>query len=155
METMWLIPVHVRPVVSFDGIGKKEIKDPSSGLDRFNLTDVGDAFFFVFKENGAEIISKGVDLPFPWELVFKVDREPKASLRGMKVGPSTYRSIFKLIFFEADDVNQMIRRSLDIIGRDILDSPYWDDATWQLFQKQYKLSRNEVIKTNDMALKKL
>lgn len=155
METIWLIPVHVRPVISFEGLGRNEIRDPASGLDRFNLTDVGDAFFTVFRDMGAEIISKGVELPFPWELVFKIDKEPVASLRGLKVGPSTYRSIFKLIYFEGEDVNKMIRSSIDLIGREVLKSPYWDDATWQLFQKHYKLSRMSVMESNDGILRNL
>jgi hypothetical protein len=149
MQTIWLIPVHVRPVVSFEGLKRNEIIDPAMGLDRFNLTDVGDAFFQVFNEAGADIITKGVELPFPWEMVFKVDKEPKASLRGLKVGPSTYRSIFKLVFFEGDDLNGLIRNILDRIGRDTLESPYWDDGTWQLFQKLYKLSKNNVFQSND------
>jgi hypothetical protein len=155
METIWLIPVHVRPVVSFEGLRKNEIKDPASGLDRFNMTDVGEAFFKIFKEKDADIIQKGVTLPYPWEMVFKIDKEPKASLRGLKVGPSTYRSIFKLVFFEENDVNELIQRSLNEIGRNVLESPYWDDSTWQLFQKLYKLSRNSVIESNENVLGKL
>jgi hypothetical protein len=139
-------------VVSFEGLRKKELKDPATGLDRFNLTDVGEAFYTSYSENGADIILKGVDLPFPWEMVFKINNEPKASLRGLKVGPSTYRSIFKLLFFEEDDVRTIIRRSLDLIGRDVLESPYWDDITWQQFQKQFKLTKDQVIGSNDRVL---
>ena len=155
METIWLIPVHVRPVVSFEGLGNGEVKDPTTGLDRFNLTDIGDVLFRQFTAIGAEIVFKGVELPFPWEIVFKINKEPKASLKGLKVGPSTYRSIFKLIFFEGDDVYTIIKDCLDEIGRDVLDSPYWDDPTWQQFQKVYKLQRDKVIGTNAETIKKL
>jgi hypothetical protein len=88
-------------------------------------------------------------------MVFKMGKEPKASLRGLKVGPSTYRSIFKFIFFEGDEVNGMIRSALGEIERDILDSPYWDDTTWQMFQESYRLSRRSVIESNDACLERL
>ena len=155
METLWMIPVHVRPVVSLEGMRKNEIMDPSSGLDRFNLTDVGEAVFGEFRDNGAEVIAKGVEPPFPWELVFKIDKDPKASLRGMKVGPSTYRSIFKLMFFDSEDVIRIIRGSMERIGRDLLESPYWDDDTWQMFQNQYRLSRNVVVGSNIKILERI
>jgi len=147
-----MIPVHVRPVVSFDSLKKKELKDPTTGLDRFNLTDVGKALFTAFDERKADLVLKGVELPFPWEIVFKMNNEPQASLRGMKVGPSTYRSIFKLLFFDNEEVLSIIKRSLELVGRDVLRSPYWDDITWQAFQKQFRLSKDEVVTSNDRIL---
>ncbi|MGA1792905.1 MAG: hypothetical protein ACMUHM_03050 [Thermoplasmatota archaeon] len=148
METVWLIPVHVRPVISYDGLLEGNLKDPASGLDRFNLTDVGEAFYKTFRENGAELKLKSVELPFPWEMVFKVDGDPKASLRGIKVGPSTYRSIFKLLYSDEGPVRNMVRDCLSSIERDPLDSPYWDDANWQTFQKLLRMSRDSIVKAN-------
>ena len=148
METLWLIPVHVRPVVSYEGLTKGVVRDPSSGLDRFNLTDVGEVFYGTFRSRGGEVKFKNIDLPFPWEMVFKFKGEPKASLRGIKVGPSTYRSIFKLVHFDDPGVNEIIGECLSDLGRDPIDSPYWDDANWQLLQKQLRISRNTIVSTN-------
>ncbi|MGA1820185.1 MAG: hypothetical protein ACMUHU_04160 [Thermoplasmatota archaeon] len=152
METVWLIPVHVRPVISYDGLLRGNLEDPASGLDRFNLTDVGEAFYKTFHGNGAEIRLKNLELPFPWEMVFKVEGDPKASLRGVKVGPSTYRSIFKLLYSDEAPVREMVRESLSLIGRDPLDSPYWDDVNWQLFQGALKLSRDSIVRANGKLL---
>jgi len=154
MEAVWMIPVHVRPVISHDGLLGGSLKDPSSGLDRFNLTDIGEVFYRTFKEKGAEVRLKNVELPFPWEMVFKFDGEPKASLRGIHVGPSTYRSIFKLIHFGDPPVVKMVKDCLSSLERDPLESPYWDDANWQLFQNIIKLSRDSIIGSNERFMER-
>jgi hypothetical protein len=152
MKTLWLIPVHVRPVVSYEGLTSGLLRDPATGLDRFNLTDVGESLFKNLSSNGFDIKLKGVDLPFPWEMVFKLEGEPKASLRGIRVGPSTYRSIFKLMFEEDRSTSGPVLSTVTSLGRDPLDSPYWDDVTWELFLGQFKMDRSKVISSNRSIL---
>jgi hypothetical protein len=152
MEILWLIPLHVRPVVSYDSIQGGTLADPPSGLDRFNLTDVGEAFFNTFQENGGVLRFKGVSLPFPWEMVLKINGESKASLRGVKVGPSTYRSMFKLAFFEEEEVCSIIGAALEKLNRDPLESPYWDEETWEKFFKMMKISKAKIEESNGRTL---
>ncbi|MBN1389185.1 MAG: hypothetical protein JXA22_00930 [Candidatus Thermoplasmatota archaeon] len=148
METYWIIPIHVRPVISYNAIMDGRITGPSSGMDRFNLTEVGDLILGHFRDNGAEMRLKNVEPPFPWEMIFRMDGEAKASLLGLKVGPSTFRSIFKLLHTGEPGVVSIISDSLSSLGRDPLDSPYWGDAEWQSFQKMYRLTRDRIASDN-------
>jgi hypothetical protein len=152
MKTLWLIPLHVRPVISYEGLIRSVLRDPATGLDRFNLTDVGEAFFRNLSSSGFDLKIKGVDLPFPWEMIFKLHGEPKVSLRGIRVGPSTYRSIFKLIFEEEGTVSGLVLSTVRSMGRDPLDSPYWDDSTWEIFQGQFKMDRDSIVGSNRSVL---
>ncbi|MEA3558083.1 MAG: hypothetical protein U9R75_02415 [Candidatus Thermoplasmatota archaeon] len=148
METLWLIPLRIIPVVSHEKLAKGSLGTPTSGLDRFNLTDVGDAFYRTWTRGRAKIILKGVQEPFPWEMVFKVDGDPKASLRGMLVGSSTFRSIFKLTYSPEDGVKLLVKGSLDLLDRDLANSKYWDDTTWEQFRNLTGLSMEQVHRNN-------
>ncbi|MFW3146301.1 MAG: hypothetical protein ACMUIE_05770 [Thermoplasmatota archaeon] len=155
METLWIIPVHVRPVVSIEGLEKGRLETPNSGLDRFNLTDVGEAFLDQFRTKGAEFKIKGVESPFPWEIVFKTNGQPVASLRGVIVGSSTFRSAFKLVFDNGPETSTIIGSALKELGRELLESPYWDDENWQIFMKMLKLTREEVESNNGKVLESI
>ncbi|MBN1540369.1 MAG: hypothetical protein JW939_09515 [Candidatus Thermoplasmatota archaeon] len=149
METLWLIPIHVRPVISFNALLDGKVREPSNGMDRLNLTDVGDIFFNLFRDSKARVRLKNVEPPFPWEMVFWMNGEAKVSLRGIKVGPSTYRSIFKMVHNREDEVISIISAGLRSLGRDPLDSPYWNDENWQLFQKMFRLTRDAIDSDNN------
>lgn len=155
MKTLWIIPVHVRPVVSIEGLEKGRIETPNSGLDRLNLTDVGEAFLRNLGTIGAETKIKGVDSPFPWEIVFRSNGQAVASLRGVLVGSSTFRSSFKLIFDYGERTGQAVRSSVEDLGRGLLESPYWDDENWLLFSKVAKMTRKEVETSNEEVLRSL
>jgi hypothetical protein len=152
METLWLIPVHVRPVVSYEGLSTGVLRDPTTGLDRFNLTDVGEAFFRNLPPMGFDIKLKGVDLPFPWEMVFKHHGDPKASLRGVRIGASTFRSIFKLLFENEEAIRETVLSTIGSLERDPLDSPYWDDETWEVFQYQFRMDKASVKDSNKSVI---
>lgn len=149
METLWVIPMHVRPVISLNALLDGRIREPSTGMDRFNLTDVGDIFFRLFRERKAEVRLKNVEPPFPWEMVFMINDGPNVSIRGIKVGPSTYRSIFKMVHTGENEVKSIISIGLRSLGRDPLDSPYWNDENWQLFQKRFRLTRDAIVSDNN------
>lgn len=155
METIWVIPIHIVPVVSHEALQEGRISTPTSGLDRFNLTDVGDTFYRNFIDIGADVRFKGVKNPFPWEMVFKKDGEPIASLRGMIVGSSTFRSIFKLVFFPEPQVNGAVRNSLEELGRNPTYSRYWNTDTWKEFQKISKLTKEDLMETNERIISSL
>jgi len=152
MEALWLIPVHVRPVVSYEALTGGVIRDPASGLDRFNLTDVGEAFHRNLPSGGFQVRLKSVELPFPWEMIFSIQGEQKASLKGLRIGPSTFRSIFRLIFEDERFVREQVISTVRTLSRDPLDSPYWDDETWEIFQNRFRMSRASVVDSNHFVL---
>ncbi|MBN1538555.1 MAG: hypothetical protein JW939_00285 [Candidatus Thermoplasmatota archaeon] len=153
METLWLIPVHVRPVVSYEGLTGGGIRDPVTGLDRFNLTDVGEAFYRNLPSVGFHVRLKSVELPFPWEMIFSLYEEPTVSLKGLRIGPSTFRSIFRLIFEDEPSVRKFVISTVMSLSRDPLESPYWDDETWEVFQHRFRMSRANVVDSNRLVLR--
>lgn len=155
METLWIIPLHIIPVVSFQGLSKGKMKKPVSGMDRLNLTDVGKVVHDTMTDAGANVKFKGVRNPFPWEMVFKIDKDPKASLRGIVVENSTFRSIFKLMYFPEREVEELVRRSVSIMERDLLYSPYWKSSTWERFSSMTKLSKERTVKENEKLISSL
>ncbi|MFO8051537.1 MAG: hypothetical protein R6V01_07560 [Thermoplasmatota archaeon] len=155
METLWIVPLRIVPVVSFQKLLKGEMKNPSTGLDRLNLTDVGEAVYGNMTGAGTRVKFKGVKNPFPWEMVFRMKNEQKVSLTGVMIENSTFRSIFKLMFIPEKEVRELIKRSISTIDRDLLVSPYWDSGTWDRFSSLAKLSREQVIQNNENIVSSL
>lgn len=147
--TIWIIPRHVRPVVSYDKLRKNMIETARSGLDRLNLTDIGDAVLTDWITKGGFIRIESVELPFPWSASLSYHREDHARITGMMVMGSTFRSIFRLDVLK--DGN-MLDNGIGKIDRDPLISPYWNDETWKEFHIMTGITRDEALEQNDQML---
>lgn len=149
--TMWIMPLRVAPVVSYEMLRKGSVKRPLNGLDRLNLTDVGEALIFPHLNDGGDIELRDVRLPYPWNARLKGEAE--LNVEAVWAGGSTFRSIFRLRFGEGGA--QKVKDMLDALDRDPLDSPYWDTPTWERFFKGTGSTKNDVSKSVNRTMKKL
>ncbi|MGA1822877.1 MAG: hypothetical protein ACMUIG_10160 [Thermoplasmatota archaeon] len=147
--TIWIIPRHVRPVVSYDKLRKSRIETARSGLDRLNLTDIGDAVLTSWIKRGGFVRLESADLPFPWSASLSYQREDHARMTGMMIMGSTFRSIFRMdVLKNGNILDDGIRR----LGRDPLISPYWNDETWKEFHSMTGITRDEAKRQNESIL---
>lgn len=149
---IWVIPHHIRPVVSYDMIRKGRSERPKSGLDRLTLTEVGLSVFERSRNNGIEMKIRRANPPFPWEMAFSRSGVEIAHLQGHFIGPSTFRSIFRFRWVEDTEGSALARKLVDDLGRDPLHSEYWNMDTWSRFSRKTGLTRNEVLELNRGSL---
>jgi len=149
----WLLPERVRPVVSLSAIRKGQIQDPKGALDRLHLTDIGDAFFKAALEGGLLPIVMRADPPFPWEMQFLEDGRPTCVLEGTMVGGSTFRSVLQFSSPVRDRPRALLSAAIERLGRDPLESRYWDDGTWIRAQRSVSKSRDEMAMDNESMLR--
>jgi hypothetical protein len=149
---LWIIPHHVRPVVSLNLLKKGKMDTPKNGMDRLTLTEVGEIAFIRSNEAGLKFKMRRADPPFPWEMAFSDCGVECAKLTGYFIGPSTYRSSFRLMFLPETSGEELASKIEKDLKRDPLDSPYWNDDTWSRFIKRMGKSRMEIKEANRTTL---
>lgn len=152
MSEIWIIPLHIRPVVSHDSIKKGLIQRPRNGLDRLTLTEVGDIAIKEYQQFSLSMKLRKASPPFPWEMVFHDKGIEVSHLTGHFIGPSTFRSIFRFRFLEDTSGGSLARSLCGKIDRDPLMSDYWNDDTWNRFMKKTGRSKNEITGFNQQIL---
>ena len=149
--SIFIIPLHVRPVVSYDKLKRKNsLKRARSGLDRLNLTDVGQTIFSTWKKGGGYIKMGKCDLPFPWSGVLSRMNVEYARITGIMVQGTTYRSIFRIDITKS---SPLLKGSVMDLDRDLLDSPYWRDDTWNKFYRMTGITRAGAENMNQDTMK--
>ncbi len=146
------MPLHIRPVVSLESLKKGEMDRPRNGMDRLTLTEVGELVIQSNDTIGLKMKLRKTSPPFPWEMAFTHQGLEVAQLTGHFIGPSTFRSIFRLRYLEDTKGETLAMFLINNIERDMLGSDYWNDDTWDRFSKKTGLSRNEVIASNSENL---
>lgn len=151
--SLWIIPIHVRPVVSYENMKRKnKLTSAKTGLDRLNLTDVGEKILGTWIQGGGSVDLLDADLPYPWKASLRRSSVEYARMSGMVVGGSTFRSIFHMRIFDNED---HLIKGIKLLKRGPLDSPYWKSETWRNFQTITGMSRDHVSKINGHTLKEL
>ena len=149
--SIFIIPLHVRPVVSYEKLKKKNsLKRARSGLDRLNLTDVGQTIFSTWKEGGGFIKMGRCDLPFPWSALLSKNRVEYARITCIMVQGTTYRSIFRI---DITKPSPLLKGSVRDLDRGLLDSPYWRDDTWNKFHRMTGITREGAENMNVETMK--
>lgn len=139
----------MRPVVSYSSLRKGKLKNPRNGLDRLHLTDVGEIVWNEFGSVKLNSRLRRADPPFPWEMAFFQGGVEVANLTGHFIGPSTYRSIFQMRFLEGSSGEELTRRSVGTLDRELLASKYWTNETWSRFIKMAGMSKKEILEINE------
>jgi len=147
----WIMPLHVAPVVSFDELKKCRIARPRSGMDRFNLTDVGEALIVPYLAAGHGLRFGSVDLPYPW----KIELGSTTTIEAIRVGNSTFRSILKVVFDLKNGFSGSMRRMISELDRDPLETPYWDMKSWETFHRESGRTKDQLTKVDSATFEAL
>ena len=152
---LWIAPLHVSPVVSYEMLRKGTIARPKSGLDRFNLTEVGHLLIVPHLSGGGSIRLKEVNLPFPWKAELLQGDTTVMHLDAMTAGKSTYRSMIRITFESGNGVGDPLKEMLGSLGRDPLSTPYWDLKSWEIFHKETGLTYEDIRSVDARTISEL
>ena len=139
-------------MVSHDLLKRGVLDKPKNGMDRLTLTEVGEYVVTAYKEIGLSMKLRKTSPPFPWEMAFYENGLEISQLTGHFIGPSTFRSIFRLRYLKGTSGMKLAEYIIDHLDRDLLVSDYWKDDTWNRFTNKTGLSRKEVIGSNDDSM---
>ena len=149
--SFFILPLHVRPVVSYTKLKKKNsLERARSGLDRLNLTDVGERILSTWIGEGGFVKMGKSELPFPWSATLSTMKVERARISGIMVQGTTYRSVFRI---DIPDPISLLKRTLDDFDRNPLESPYWDSETWMKFHSATGITKKKAKEMNRKVLK--
>jgi hypothetical protein len=149
------MPLHVAPVVSYEALKKNMLQRPRSGLDRFNLTEIGKRLMEWHLGSGGKVRLRDVKLPYPWKADLIGSHEPILRMDAMRAGNSTFRSILRIEFASGNGASMAVKDMLAELGRDPLSTPYWDDKSWETFCRETGLTYEELKAQNEGTMERL
>ncbi len=152
---LWIAPLHVAPVVSYEMLKAGRIDRPKSGLDRFNLTEIGEHLILPHLERGGRLRLKDVNLPFPWKAELLHGDSSVMRIDAMTAGKSTYRSMIRIAFESGNGVCDPIKEMLGRTNRDPLSTPYWDLKSWEVFHRETGLTFDDIRKVDESTIEAL
>ena len=121
-------------------------------MDRLTLTEVGELVFDIYRDLGLAMKLRKAFPPFPWEMAFYDQGLEVSQMTGHFIGPSTFRSIFRLRYLEETPGSELALLMNRKLKRGLLHSEYWNDDTWNRFSVRTGLSRMEVVRSNERSL---
>lgn len=152
---LWIAPLHVAPVVSYEMLRKGSIERPRSGLDRMNLTEIGEMIIVPHLRKGGKVRFRDVSLPFPWKAEVMEGEGTVLRMDAMTAGRSTLRSMIRFEFDAGNGISGAVKELLGGIDRDPLSTPYWDIKSWEVFHKETGLTFEDVRRTDESTIREL
>jgi len=152
---LYVMPLHVAPVVSYEMLRKGRIERPLGGLDRLNLTDVGGRMVLPWLRRGGRIAVRDASLPYPWSIQLRDDDGEGPDLEAIRSGDSTFRSVIKVTARQGQAALQAVSDLLDGLGRDPLETPYWDLKCWEAFHRETGLTFEDLERTDRETIEAL
>jgi hypothetical protein len=145
------MPNHLRPSKSYKGLTRNRLESPTTFKDRIYLTDIVDSFWQVFSEHYPDV-SIGIlwrKRYFPWRIQIERRGDGHLLMAGKLYGESTWTSAVELQFNDLNggsgtDLDTLLERFVELLGRPPYESPYWDDDVWQKFTEETGIKRSKI-----------